>query len=441
MPALSKQPLIHVQETVAVQPDRSAFWKVISDPRVILFGILLTALTVRLGYAIYKPPLLHSDSGTYHLIAKSLIAGNGYSEDGVHPSRVRPPTYPTFLALVYLLTGPSPKAAVAAQAVAGTFTALFVYLLAGRIFDRRTGLLAALIVALYPALVYYDNRILREGFTAMLLTATVLLSIRTVSARRKTGRLLALGLLLAALSMCRPETILLTGPIGYLLVRPVRRLRALWKPALLVALPILLVWVPWTVRNYVTFGSLSPVTAGLGSVLWFGSRWADMGGEDRADADLTEIQEQTYQIWYENLTTNNEANIEHTFMKMAVQDILQNPVWFVQMIFKKIYLFWKDANGVKKTLPAIHPLLANLVNIYYYLLLILAGVGVVACMGKREWVLPLAGVVVTYMVTYALLHVRNRYRVPVLPLVFILSAGGFWAVYDLVKAYLGEGSE
>ncbi|MDP6088447.1 MAG: hypothetical protein QGF68_20730, partial [Nitrospinota bacterium] len=52
---------------------------------------------------------------------------------------------------------------------------------------------------------------------------------------------------------------------------------------------------------------------------------------------------------------------------------------------------------------------------------------------RREWVPPLLSVILTYMMIYALLHVRNRYRVPVLPLVFVLSAGGFWFLYDLIR--------
>ena len=213
-----------------------------------------------------------------------------------------------------------------------------------------------------------------------------------------------------------------------------RRLRNLWRPAFLVALPVLFVWIPWTVRNYVTFGSVSPVTAGLGSVLWFGSRWAETGGDDQTQASRQALKQKTL----EEKAGVSEAETDRHFMQEALRDILQKPGWFAHMAYRKFILFWKDANGVKKTLPAIHPLLAQLVNAWYYALLVLAVVGTVLGWRKYEWVRPLCAVIITYMMIYVLLHVRNRYRVPVLPLVFVLSAGGFCAACDLVKTRVWE---
>ncbi len=437
-------------------------------PPALLFCILAIALAVRVSFAVYKPPillnvlvaqqkalvektgissktiedlknnrLLQSDAQIYHLLARNMVAGHGYSDSKSEPygaTRIRTPGYPSFIALVYLIFGPDHRTILFVQSALGALTAFLVYLLGRRLFDTRAGLTAAFVVALYPALIHYDTRILREGFTSTVLTLTVLLSVYAFNTRRKNRRLVTAGALLVLLSMCRPELILLFAPVVYLLARPLSHIRTLWRPALLVALPILLVWVPWTIRNYVTFGSLSPITVGLGGTLWFGNRWADIGGEDRAREDYVQLHEKTKQIMRDNITADNEANVERTFMQMVLNDIAQKPGWFIGMIFKKMALFWKDANGTKKTLPAIHPRLADIVNAYYYLLLALAATGVALGWRKREWVLPLLSVIATYMMIYALLHVRNRYRVPVLPLVFVLSAGGFWSFYDLIRA-------
>lgn len=52
---------------------------------------------------------------------------------------------------------------------------------------------------------------------------------------------------------------------------------------------------------------------------------------------------------------------------------------------------------------------------------------------KNPKIKALAIFVLTYMAIYALLHVRNRYRVPVLPVVFILSASGAWSIIHLIR--------
>ena len=430
-----KQGPTEVQETLSGHRLGARTFRRFRASDFLLWGILLCAVIFRLAFSTHMGPRARwSDAGAYHNIAVNLVEGRGYSENGREPTRVRTPTYPAFLAVVYTVTGPSPQAAVVVQSLLGALTVYLVFLLTRRVFDHRAGLLAALIAAFYPALIYYDTRILREGLAALLLAAAVLLAVDTWPKRSTSQRLLAVGGLIAAMSMCRPEMILLTVPVGYLLVRPIRQVRRIWRPALFVALPVLLVWVPWTARNWVVFGSPSPITAGLGTTLWFGQRWADIGGEDRLAADHARLHKRTVDILESNISGGNEANVERTFLRMVLDDVSRRPGWFAAMVFKKMYLFWKDANGVKRTLPAIHPLLAHIHNAYYYALLALAVLGVAVGARRREWVLPILGVILSYMVVYALGNLRNRYRVPVLPLVFVLSAGGFWALYDLVRA-------
>ena len=404
----------------------------------VLLGIFLFALFIRLVSFIFLPDINsyalapnEADSYTYHSIALNLISGNGYCEKGLEPTRNRTPTYPVFMALIYMIFGVHAIAVVVAQAILSALSCCLVYKLACRLFDKRAGIAAAFIAATYPGLIYYDSRILRESLTATLLVIIVFLATDTLKARRRSGRQFVVGLLLAVLSMCRPETILLCAPVGYLLIRPFGGFRALLKPAVLIALPVLLVWVPWTVRNYALFGTPSPITSGLGSTLWFGNRWAANGGEDQPADARKKLRDETANLWQET----TEARADGMFMSKAIREIAQRPGWFAQVILKKMIYFWKDANGVKKTLPALHPSLPYMLNAYYYSLLLLVLVAMGVASRKREWVLPMFGLILSYMMIYALLHVRNRYRVPVLPLVFILSAGGISALYNMLKAY------
>ncbi len=395
----------------------------------LLIAILFGALIVRLAFSVYEPPTLAGDSAYYHSIAENLLRGQGYSRNGVEPTRFRTPTYPVFLATVYLLFGHSLKAVVYVQAFLGALTCLLTYFLANYVFGRRSGLIAALIVASYPALVYYDNRILRESITTLLLIGSVLMVVDRPQLQRSTSRLLVTGALLALLTLCRPEMLFVSCVIIYLVARPFRHPRFL-RQILLILLPISMVWIPWTVRNYVTFGTLSPVRTSLGGALWFGSRWADIGGDDHTPEARQALQKETREI-----ADVPEASIERRFQEEAFLDMRERPAWYLHMIWRKLTFFWKDANGVNRTLPAIHPLLARTVNAYYYSLILLALVGAIAGRRRSDWVMPLVGVIFTFMMTYVLLHVRNRYRVPVLPFLFVFSAGGFWILYDNLKAF------
>lgn len=396
--------------------------------KLALKGILLIALLLRIAFGFYSPPDLADDTDTYLRLAQNLVEGKGYTLNGEVPTRVRTPTYPVFLTLIRLVFGSDPRFVLIAQSILGILTTYFTYLIAQRLFDRRVGLLAAFITACYPALIYYDTRILRESLTSFLVVSTVLVA---VSSQKQTrARQIGAGTLIGVVSMCRPELMLLFVPVLYLINRPQLALGRVIRSGALVALPILVLWVPWTVRNYIHFGNLSPVAIGLKSTLWFGNRWAEIGGDDHIPEARKQLQAQN-QALFQGAT---EATWEKHYEKEVWQDLLDRPGWFLQMTAQKTILFWKNANGVKKTLPAIHPILPLLMNAYYYGLLILALACLLLGYKKWDWVRPLVGVVFSYMIIYALLHVRNRYRVPILPIVFILSSGGVWLAYDLLKS-------
>ena len=387
----------------------------------------ISATTIELAR---RGDLLQSDDAIYHLLGKNMAAGNGVSESRTEPfspSRIRTPGYPFLLAIVYAVAGPEFKAVLVVQCLLGGLSCLLVFGIGNRLGGPRTGLLAAGIVALYPALIYYDTRLLRESLIGFLLTFTVWWNLR--ASALKPLSLVVTGVCLTWLSMCKPEMIVLSLPIYMLHVSRNDLLRSRVRTALLIVLPILMVWVPWTARNWVHFGSPSPVTLGLGSVVWFGNRWAEIGGEDRERPDQWRLRAEARGI-IADANSESETKAETEFASRARNDVLTRPVWFVRMTVRKAYLFWKDANGIKKTLPALHPVLPILVNGSYYVLLALGLVGMFETCRRSHAARNVLFVILTFAGTYALLHVRNRYRVPVLPLVFVFSSVGLWSIWS-----------
>jgi 4-amino-4-deoxy-L-arabinose transferase-like glycosyltransferase len=89
----------------------------------------------------------------------------------------------------------------------GAATVLAVYLLGARLFDRRAGLLAAALLALFPGQVFFSTLIMTEVFFAALLTTVVLLVIAWTLADERPAayKLLLLGLLLGYGAITRGE--------------------------------------------------------------------------------------------------------------------------------------------------------------------------------------------------------------------------------------------
>lgn len=116
-----------------------------------------------------------------------------------------PPFYPFLLALWLRLAGSGPLAARALSAFAGTLIVPTVHVLARRLFAacgedarRAIALLAALLAALSPALVYYAQETRMYGLVTLLAAASVYWSLRFYRAPRSTGA--ALGCFLSGLA-------------------------------------------------------------------------------------------------------------------------------------------------------------------------------------------------------------------------------------------------
>ncbi len=117
-----------------------------------LLAIVLAGLAVR-GAFISLPRMARWDEASYLTIAGNLLAGRGYSELlgawDVH----QPPMISLLAAGGLALKLPlASAAAIPAHLLLGGLVVLPLYALGRAIYDRRTGLLAALLAAFYPAL-------------------------------------------------------------------------------------------------------------------------------------------------------------------------------------------------------------------------------------------------------------------------------------------------
>ena len=110
------------------------------------------------------------DSASYDKVARAL------SQEG----RLDPEffwhgfLYPAFLSLVYKTFSGSVTAARIVQAILGGFTVIAVFFLGRKLIDLRTGILAALVTAIYGPLIFFDTEILSTGLAALLAPVMVL---------------------------------------------------------------------------------------------------------------------------------------------------------------------------------------------------------------------------------------------------------------------------
>ena len=303
------------------------------------FWVFLVALILRLVPVLlsYNLGIGLDDMFQYDMLARSLVAGEGYrwyaQEDlylvqpllkfdlatvdydprGVLTS-FRPPLYPAFLALIYILAGTGPHRFFVArlvQAFVGAALAPLTYALARRLlptyppqppFPGREGgsgglgpkaaRIAAWVVACYPLLVIYPLSLATENiFFLMVLASTMVLlkakdslsteiparteknkqpsvfSVRSVVNFFSRARWFILAsILLGLLALTRSVSLLFTG-LAVIWVWLALRER---KMAVVVFLGVTVVTLPWMVRNSLLHRRLIGIETTLGYNLYMG---------------------------------------------------------------------------------------------------------------------------------------------------------------------------
>ncbi|HDL65237.1 MAG TPA: hypothetical protein ENH12_07600 [Proteobacteria bacterium] len=141
-----------------------------SHKRIIFFLILL-ALIPRL-ISLFTFDFIDSgggsDSVTYIALARNLFTGHGYTEFGL-PHTVHHPFYPIMIGLIWQLTGDLLLSAQLISCLAGILLVVPVYLMASSMFGRRTGIMAGLMIALFPIMVYGSTESFSESLYTLLL--------------------------------------------------------------------------------------------------------------------------------------------------------------------------------------------------------------------------------------------------------------------------------
>jgi hypothetical protein len=224
--------------------------------------VTVAALAIRLVYALvvmrHRPA--SGDGSEFHLLARMLAEQGRYIQPFpflqhgvVVPTAEKPPLYPAYLAIGWLLGASSYAAQRALSCLLGAGTVLVIGLLGRRVDSERTGLVAACLAALYPMLVVLDGSGRSESLS-VLLVALALLAAYRLRDMPALPVAAMLGALIGLAALTRSESILLL---------PLLALPAVWgaarnsmhglqlAAALIIALAVVI--GPYEVRNLTTY--------------------------------------------------------------------------------------------------------------------------------------------------------------------------------------------
>jgi hypothetical protein len=206
--------------------------------RILVGGLVVGALALRLGVmwlVAPSPPI--ADEAEYLYRSTSLAAGR----EVIGPE-IRPPGSIWYYVAFHRLLDPGMDAVRLANVLAGVVGIALVYLLGSRLFDRRAGVVAAAVAAVYPNLVFYSVSAWNETlYVALTLGGLLLLT------RRLPWAVAAAGLLWGLAALTREVGVLLLLVGAGWLARPTRDTRR-WTSAAVFLAVFLATLLPWTIR-------------------------------------------------------------------------------------------------------------------------------------------------------------------------------------------------
>jgi|GEM_PF-2612125 len=220
--------------------------------------VTLVAIAVRVP--LFGTPFTAPDSGYYLALGRGVFHGGGYA------SNLRPPAYPTLLAIFELLGADPAHAAVVFQDLIGMVFPAFVLLAGWRFFSPFVGLTAGFLTAASPLMIAIEQFVLTDYlFSVVLFIAVVILAEAVLRLRSGTS---AWTLLIAAGAMFGLATLLRANGIYGLVGIPAVLLLAVprWKPALrasaIAAAALVVVIAPWCIHNLLRFGDPNVTSEG-----------------------------------------------------------------------------------------------------------------------------------------------------------------------------------
>lgn len=366
------------------------------------------ALVLRLGFtAVFLAKGLDVAYGRdlyYNLAVAWLGWAPAFPFDATHP-----PLYTAAIAAVLgLFRSPDPLPVLLLQCALGAACAPLTRLIGrGLGVAEATARLAALWVALDPGLIFFTPQL---GTETLFIAMELLFFVWLVDelGRPASGRLVAAGLWGGLTVLCRS---VLGGYPAFLFVA-LWRARGLKRAFLFCAL-LGVGWLApsaaWSVRNYLKYGRVVPVTASMGWNLYEGFT-----------LDREEVRRRPYEMGEEagRLGLTHPIDLGDHFARKTAAIFRDRPLFALKTVIGKAFLFWRpwpyDPHSWWQR---------SALGVYFTVLFLLAAFGARAVWADAAW-RPVWALFAYLTALHSVFFTSLRYRLPLEPFLCLLAAIG-----------------
>ena len=222
----------------------------------VLIGVML-----RITWVLLFPVHLKLDGIAYYDVAVSLAEHH-------YTGAFWPPGLPLFLAPLMTVFGTSAKVTVLGALLLFVATSGMVWLLARALAGRRAAGIASAVLALWPGYLTVSGINSKEGLIAFLLTAAMLLYLRSFESSRRWMLVVSAGVLTGLATLTQPGCILFPAVIAVSELIRLRTFSTALVRTSVFGMAMLLAIFPWTYRNLRVVHRPILISANGGSVFY-----------------------------------------------------------------------------------------------------------------------------------------------------------------------------
>ena len=367
-------------------------------------------------------------------IARSIVEGHGFSSPfggDTGPSAWSAPLFPYLIAAVFRIWGVYTAASAAVmiglQILASALTGLSAFFVARRAFGDRVALWTGWAWVFFPPAIEYSTTAISEAsFSALGLCVLLLLAFRAEEDPRLSNWI-GLGLFGGLAALFIPEWLAVLACLTVWLCLRYRSRGIRWfVPAATAAALAVLLLTPWLVRNYEVFGKFVPIRSNVGVELYVGN------AEGATGLSIKWLHPSNSLYELDAYRRMGELAYSADRERQALHFIAQKPGTFAGLCATR-FLSWWFGWWHTEFLGWLSGQFGVQYHFVFYLLLsLVAFPGFRSCWRQKNPArIPFLIVLVVFPLPYYVLHVNNRYRHPLDPLLLIL------AVAALVPLFYG----
>lgn len=383
------------------------------------------ALVVRLLY-LYELrgseffTVLIGDARQYDAWAQRIAAGQWLTPDVFYQS----PLYPYLLAVIYRVAGHALLGLRVIQAISSATACVLLANAGERLFDKRTGMAAGLILAAYAPAIFVDG-LLQKSSLDLLLVTGLLYALATSAERRRWLPLVLAGIAAGLLSINRENSRVLIPIVAIWLV-----LQRWGRGAILFLIAAAAAVLPFALLNYRPGGEVFLSTSQAGPNFYIGNHRGASGlyesllpGRGNAQYERDDARDLAERAEGRPLSP---GEVSRYWTTRAVADIRQDFPGWLRLVGRKLLLSANAAEAPDtESLSAYAEqsvVLRGLRWMNFGVLLPLAVLGMWLERARWRELWLLHAIALTLFLTMAAFFVFARYRLPAVPALALFAA-------------------